>query len=60
MLNVAAPPDTVPVPMGVPPSLNVTVPVNVPAVLVTVAVNVTKVPNRDGFKSDVTLVAVAA
>ena len=60
VLNVAVPPDNVPVPMGFPLLLNVTVPVGVPAVLVTVAVNVTKSLKFDGLRSDVTLVVVAA
>ena len=60
VLNVAVPPDNVPVPMGFPLLLNVTVPVGVPTVLVTVAVNVTKSLKFDGLRSDVTLVVVAA
>ena len=61
VLNVASPPDNVPVPMEVPPSLNVTVPVGVPASLVTVAVKVTKLPAFDGWDGwDVTVVVVAA
>ncbi len=60
VLNVAVPLDNVPVPMGVPLSLNVTVPVGVPAVLVTVAMNVTGVLKVEGLRSDVTSVVVAA
>jgi hypothetical protein len=48
------------VPSVVAPSLNVTVPVGVPAVDVTVAVNVTDCPNVDGFSAEVSAVAVAA
>lgn len=46
---MAVPPDKVPVPRVVAPSLNVTVPVGVPPVLVTVAVKVTKPPYVDGL-----------
>jgi hypothetical protein len=60
VLKEAVPPDKVFVPIGTPPSLNVTVPVGVPAVLVTVAVNVTKSPTVEGLRSDVTLEVVAA
>jgi len=38
----------------------VTVPVGVPPAELTVAVNVTDCPNVDGFREDVTVVAVAA
>src|ERR1051325_2460945 len=41
VLNVAMPPSSVPVPSVVPRSLNVTTPVGVPPVALTVAVNVT-------------------
>jgi hypothetical protein len=50
--NVAVPPDNVPLPMLVAPSLNVTVPVGVPepgANADIVAVNVTVWPNTDGL-----------
>ena len=47
--NVATPPDKVAVPITVPASLKVTVPVGVPPVPVTVAVNVTGCPNALGF-----------
>jgi hypothetical protein len=49
---VACPPDRVPVPIGEPPSRNVTVPVGVPdpgATALTVAVKVTDCPDTDGF-----------
>ena len=47
--NVATPlPLSAPAPMGDPPSLNVTVPVGMPAELVTVAVRITLWPNVDG------------
>ena len=52
---------SVPVPRVVVPSLNVTVPVGVPApgaVTVTVAVNVTDCPKTDGFTLEVTTVDV--
>jgi hypothetical protein len=55
------PPPTVPVPIDVAPSRNVTIPVTVPAVFaVTVAVNVTADPAIDGFADDVTAVVVVA
>ena len=63
VVNVATPPLSVPVPIGLPPSRNVTVPVGVPApgaTPETVAVNVTDWPNTDGFADDVTVVAVSA
>ena len=63
VVNVAMPPLSVPVPIGLPPSRNVTVPVEVPAPGVTgetVAVNVTDWPNTDGFTDEVTVVAVSA
>jgi hypothetical protein len=47
-------------PRFVPPTLNCTVPVGVPAALVTVAVNCTPCPNTDGFTDDATAVLVAA
>ena len=58
-VNVASPPLNVPVPMGLPPSRNVTVPVAVPtpgATAETVAVKVTDCPNADGFTDEVTAV----
>ena len=61
MSNVAIPPDRVPVPSGAEPSLNVTVPVGVPAageVGDTVAVNVTDWPASNGFADDDTDVDV--
>jgi len=58
--NVATPdPFSVPVPSVVTPSLNVTAPVGVPPVPVTVAVNVTDCPNTEGFCEDVSAVVVA-
>jgi hypothetical protein len=60
VLNVATPPDNVPVPMEVPPSLNVTVPVGVPTELVIVAVKATGTPKVDGLGDDVTPVDVDA
>lgn len=54
--NVATPePLRAPVPRVVPPSLNVAVPVGVPEP-VTVAVNVTEAPARDGFTLEVNVV----
>jgi hypothetical protein len=53
----------VPVPRVVTPSLNVTVPVDVPdpgAIATTVAVNVTDVPDDDGLEDDATVVVVLA
>ena len=60
MLNVAIPPDRVPVPIVVEPSLNATVPLGVPAVEDTTAVNVTDWPNVDGFSDDDRVVVVLA
>ena len=48
-----------PVPIDVPPSWNVTVPVGVPDPVVTVAVNVTLWPNTDEFGDELTVVEVA-
>jgi len=62
--NVATPdPLSAPVPSVVPPSLNVTLPVGVPApgaTAATVAVKVTDWPNTDGWAEEVTPVVVAA
>jgi hypothetical protein len=52
------PPDRLPVPRTVAPSLNVTVPVAVGAL--TVAVKITEAPKVDGLELDVTTVVVAA
>jgi hypothetical protein len=52
------PPDRLPVPRTVAPSLNVTVPVAAGAL--TVAVKVTESPKADGLRSDATTVVVAA
>ena len=61
MLNVAEPPDSATgEPELVPSTANWTVPVGVPAVEVTVAVNVTESPNIDGFADDDTLIVVDA
>ena len=49
----------VPVPRVVDPSLNVTAPVGMPPVLVTVALKVTELPYADGLADDIgTLVVV--
>ena len=59
--NVATPdPFSVPVPRVAAPSLNVTVPVGVPALEVTVAVNVTDWPNVEGLTEEPSPVAVLA
>ena len=58
VLYVATPLDMVPVPRTVAPSLNVIVPVAVAGV--TVAVNVTELPNADGLDDDETPVVVVA
>jgi hypothetical protein len=52
--------ESVPVPITVVPSLNVTVPVGVPVpeVTETVAVNVTDWPEHDGLADEVTTVEV--
>jgi hypothetical protein len=64
VLTVATPePFSVPVPNVVAPSLNVTVPVGVPApgaTAVTIAVRVTDWPNTDGFRDEVSAVVVLA
>ena len=60
--NVATPRLRFPVPMELPPSRNVTVPVGVPdpgATGETAAVKVTNSPNEDEFCEDVTVVAVS-
>jgi len=48
------------VPIELAPSLKVTLPVGVPALEATVAVNVTVCPKSDGFGSDVNVVVVLA
>ncbi len=58
--NVAVLPDRVPVPIVVPPSLNVTVPVGIPPVAATVAVRVTACPKVLGLADDERLVVVEA
>ena len=63
VVNVATAALSVPVPMGLPPSRNVTVPVGVPAPGATgetVAVKVTDWPKTDGFADEVTAVVVSA
>jgi hypothetical protein len=58
---LGVPPDKVPGPRVVAPSLNVTVPVGVPVVLLlTVAVKVTEAPNVDGLGLAARLVDVEA
>ena len=61
-MKLALPPLRVPVPSVVVPSLNVTVPVGVPApraLALTAAVKVTLWPNTEGLAEEETLVAVA-
>ena len=58
MEKVATPADSGLVPSTVPPSLNVTVPVGVPPVPVTVAVKVTGWPALLGFCEEVSVVCV--
>ena len=58
--NVAFPPASVPVPKVFTPFLKVTVPVGVPPVDVTVAVNVTLAPNVEGFSDEATEVELVA
>ena len=63
VVKVAMPPLSVPVPIGLPPSRNVTVPVGVPvpgATGETVAVKVTDWPKTEGFADEVTAVVVSA
>lgn len=63
VLNVAEPALSAPLPSVVAPSLNVTVPVGVPApgaTALTVAVNVTVCPKTDGFTEDIAVVVVAS
>jgi len=61
-VNVAVPPDKVPVPNVTVPSRNVTVPDGFETVVlpVTAAVKVTLCPKTDGFADDVTIVVVVA
>lgn len=61
VVSVAAPPDNVPVPRVLAPSLKVTVPVAVPdpgATAATVAVNVNDCPELDGLVPLVSAIAV--
>lgn len=63
VVNVATPPLSVPLPIGLPASKNVTVPVAVPApgaVTEIVAVKVTAWPEIEGFTEEVTTDAVLA
>lgn len=59
-MKVATPPLSVPVPIGLPPSRNVTVPVGVPAPDETVAVKVTDCPKTEGLLLEATVVEVLA
>ena len=52
-------PFSTPMPMLVPPSLNVTVPLGVPLPLVTVAVKVTAWASPEGFREEDSVVEVA-
>jgi len=58
VVNEAAPAAKVAVPIAVPPSKNVTVPVGVPEAPVTVAVNVTACPTELGLTEDESVVEV--
>src|SRR5260221_1960375 len=58
VVNAAAPAASAAVPITVAPSLNVTVPVGVPAPLLTVAVNVTACPTLLGLTEDARAVVV--
>src|SRR5439155_15144333 len=58
VLNEALPPLSVPVPSVVVPSENVTVPVGVPELALTVAVKVTDCPKTDGFAFEARAVVV--
>ena len=63
VVNVATPPLSVPEPIGLPPSRNVTDPDGVPvpgATAATVAVKVTGCPNTEGFSDEVTAVVLLA
>ena len=63
VLMLAVPPESVPVPRMVAPSLNVTVPVGVPEpglLALTVAVNVTDWPTLEEGGAAVTVVVVAS
>jgi len=61
VVRVALPPDRLAVPRVDAPSRKVTVPVGVPAAgatALTVAVNVTACPNKDGLTEEVTVVVL--
>ena len=60
VVNAAAPAASVAVPITVAPSLKETVPLGVPALLVTVAVKVTACPTLLGLTEDASVVVVAA
>src|SRR5579872_1342995 len=63
VVKVAMPPIMVPLPTGLPPSRNVTVPVGVPAPGATgdtVAVKVVDWPNAEGLVDEATVVVVSA
>ena len=62
IVNVAAPPLTVPVPKTVAPSINVTVPVDAgrPPGVITVALNVTDCPKTLGLTELLSVVWLAA
>jgi len=61
VVNTACPDaSSVPVPMLVFPSKNVTVPVGTPPAPETVAVKVTACPNADGFADEARVVVLAA
>ena len=59
VVNVATPAESAPVPITVAPSLKLTVPLGVPAALVTVAVNVTACPTLLGLSDEASAVVVA-
>jgi hypothetical protein len=60
VVKVATPPDKLPLPSTVAPSLNVTDPVGVPPPPVTVAVKVTAWPNVLGLSDEISDVVVEA
>jgi hypothetical protein len=60
VVKLAFPPDNVPVPNTVVPSVKVTVPVGMVVGEVTVAVSFTDCPDVEGFREDVRVVVVTA
>jgi hypothetical protein len=60
VIKLAVPPLSATVSSGVPPLLNVTLPVGTPAAEETVAINVTFALALDGLDDDTTAVVVAA